>query len=54
MTFADAVGYGESMGMRVDVVTGRSGSRLEDRNRKDQSWCFIRVFAEFLVHVEAA
>jgi len=21
MTFADAVGYGESMGMRVDVVT---------------------------------
>jgi len=35
VTFAaDAVGYGESMGMRVDVVTGRDGSRVEDPNRR--------------------
>ena len=48
MTFADAVGYGESMGMRVDVVTRRDGSEVEDRDRRvicdgpspsSQSWC---------------
>jgi hypothetical protein len=51
VTFAaDAVGYGESMGMRVDVVTRRDGSEVEDRDRRvicdgpspsSQSWCSI-------------
>jgi hypothetical protein len=30
---ADAVGYGESMGMRVDVVTGRT---LQERKISDE------------------
>jgi hypothetical protein len=54
MTFAaDAVGYGESMGMRVDVVTGRDGSGVEGRDRRvicdvpspsSESWCSILRF----------
>jgi hypothetical protein len=31
---ADAVGYGESTGMRVDVVAGWRTSRTEDRWRR--------------------
>jgi len=54
MTFAaDAVVYGESMGMRVDVVTGSDGSGVEDRERRvicdapspfSESWCSILRF----------